>query len=69
MLKFEAKMFFIMTFFLAINVIFVLFLVKLFDSLRWVLLFAIINTKNTKDFINGTKGVRQWFKNTIKLYI
>ena len=62
MLKFEAKMFFIMTFFLAINAIFVLFLVKLFDSLHWVLLFAIIITKNTKDFINETKGVRQWFK-------
>ena len=34
MLRFEAKMFFVMTFFLAINAIFVLFLVKLFDSLH-----------------------------------
>lgn len=59
MLKFEAKMFFVMTFFLAINAIFMLFLVKLFDSLHLVLLFATINTKNTKDFINETKGVRQ----------
>lgn len=62
MLKFEAKMFFVMTFFVAINAIFMLFLIKLFGSLHWVLLFAMIITKNTKDFINETKGVRQWFK-------
>ena len=50
MLKFEAKMFFIMTFFLAINATFVLFLVKLFDSLHLVLLFAIIIIKKYKGF-------------------
>ena len=34
MLKFEAKMFFVITFFLALNVIFMFFLVILFDSLH-----------------------------------
>ena len=67
MLKFEAKMFFIMTFFLAINAIFMLFLLKLFDSLHWVLLFATINTKNATEASNESKD--RWIQNAIELYI
>ena len=67
MLKFEAKMFFIMTFFLAINAIFMLFLLKLFGSLHWVLLFAMINTKNATEASNESKD--RWIQNAIELYI
>ena len=67
MLKFEAKMFFVITFFLALNVIFMFFLVILFDSLHWVLLFAMINTKNATEASNESKD--RWIQNAIELYI